>query len=760
MSVAAVHAIDARRRLRIRVRGRVQGVGFRPYIHELAHRFGLGGWVNNDGDGVLIEVEGAAVISFLAALRRQPPPLARIDAVEVCEAKLAGETGFIITESAAGGAVTTPITPDAAVCEACLRELFDPADRRHLYPFLNCTHCGPRYTITRRLPYDRAQTSMAAFALCADCRREYWDPGDRRFHAQPLACPACGPRLDMPLAEIGRRLAAMEILAVKGLGGFHLVCDARADTAVERLRRLKDRDAKPFAVMALNPASADALAEIGAVEAALLTGRDRPIVLAGRQPGAGALAAAISPGLADLGIMLPYTPLHYLMFFEMLGRPVGTEWLHRRCDVVLVMTSANPPGEPLAIDAATIEARLGDVVDGIVDHDREIVIRADDGLMRIIDGAPLVLRRGRGQTPDAIALLRAIPPVLAVGGHLKNTVCLTRGSEAFLSQHLGDMDNRSTLDFFEQTIAHLTNVLQIEPVAVAHDKHPDFLSTRFAQRLKLPSIAVQHHHAHVAAVAAEHGLEDPVIGLALDGHGYGDAGAAWGGELLRLEGASFSRLGHFEPLPQPGGDRAAREPWRMAAAALFALGRGEEIVRRFSKQTHAAALTRLLAKGVNSPPTSSCGRLFDAACGLLGIRETVGYEAEAPMLLESLVRTPRVVSGGWEIENGRLDLLPLLGALTDMDPVAGAEAFHGTLIAGLVAWGRDACVAENRRHIVLSGGCIGNRVLTEGLIRGFAEQGITAVIPRAAPANDGGLSLGQAWIAGLGLENAAANLEG
>jgi hydrogenase maturation protein HypF len=756
-------------RLHVRVRGQVQGVGFRPFVHGLAARLGVSGWVRNDGGGVVLEVEGgaAATGAFVRALEQEAPPLARVSGLEVGGMPLRGDTGFAILQSDPGQVMSTAIVADAAVCDACLAELFDPTDRRYRYPFLNCTHCGPRYTLTRRLPYDRPQTSMAGFPLCPACAAEYHDPANRRFHAQPTCCPACGPRLSHPLGEIAGWLVAGLIVGLKGLGGFHLACDARNPEAVARLRAAKQRDGKPFAVMVASLAAARRLATVSPVEAALLSGSARPVVLLRRRladapddfdapdhPDGSGLASAVAPDLAWLGVMLPYTPLHHLLFHEMsvpeaAGRP----------EPVLVMTSANPGGEPLAIGNDEAARRLSGIADRIVDHDRDIVVRADDSVVRVIAAAPCVIRRGRGLVPNPIALARPVPPVLAVGGHLKTAVCVTRGDQAFLSQHIGDLDTAAGFAFFEETVGHLLGILEVRPVALARDRHPDFLSSRFAEdraaAWDVPCFAVQHHHAHLAAVIAEHRLAGPVLGLALDGFGLGTDGGAWGGELFRIEGAHCHRLGHLAPLAQPGGDRAAREPWRMAAAALHRMGRGAEIVPRLGGHGPAAALARLLEAGVQAPLTSSCGRWFDAACGLLGVRPVAGFEGEAPMVLESLVRTPRVIAGGWRIGPGAagpdesvLDLLPLLEALLSVGPpVAGAELFHGTLIAALVDWLVPQAMAMGTRDVVLGGGCLINRVLAEGLVAGLSGHGLTARLAGAAPPNDGGLALGQAWVA-------------
>lgn len=740
-------------RLRIRVRGQVQGVGFRPHVHALARRFGLTGWVLNDPQGVLIEVQGADTAAFRTTLSEEAPPLARIDAVD-CETvtPLPGGDGFAIRHSESAGAIATGIGPDAAVCPDCLAELFDPADRRHRYAFLNCTHCGPRYTITLRLPYDRPQTAMAGFPLCPDCMAEYKDPADRRFHAQPTACPACGPRLSHPPEDILAALRDGRIVAIKGLGGFHLACDATRADAVERLRRVKQRNGKPFALMVANAESAARHVRMDADERRLLEGVTRPIVLLRRRKDAPELAPDIAPGLAWLGVMLPYTPLHYLLFHEAAGRPDGTAWLRGPQELTLVMTSANPGGEPLAIGNEEARERLAGIADLIVDHDRNIVIRADDSVVRKLAGAPAFLRRGRGHVPEPIRLARPVPSILAVGGHLKATVCVTRRDEAFLSQHIGDLDNAATLDFLEETVAHLLHILDVVPVAVAHDKHPDFQSTRFAEGAGLPSVAVQHHHAHVAAVMAEHRVEGPALGLALDGFGLGEGGGAWGGEMLLVDGLRSERLGSLAPLAQPGGDLAARQPWRMAASALVRMGRADEIVPRFAGHGPAEGVRRMIERGINAPLTSSCGRWFDAACGLLGVRAMAGFEGEAPMALESLVRRPQVAEGAWRIEGGELDLTPLMERLLSAtDAVEGAELFHGTLAAALVDWTLPVLRARGLDRVVLSGGCLMNAVLAEELIAGFRSARVEPLLPRLAPANDGGLSLGQAWAASFAL---------
>lgn len=737
-------------RMRVRVRGAVQGVGFRPFVYGLARRYTLGGFVANDAEGVLIEVEGVQVPDFLTSLEAEAPPLARVDAIEAEATGLAGERNFVIAHSE-NGPIRTRVAPDAATCEACLDELFDPASRFYLYPFVNCTHCGPRYTITRRLPYDRPHTSMAGFAMCEACARDYRDPDNRRFHAEPIACPQCGPQLSHPVEHVVASIRRGEIVTLKSLGGFHLLCDARNETAVSELRRRKGRDAKPFAVMVASLASLEPVAVADEAERALLTSHERPIVLLKSR---NALAPSIAPGLSHVGVMLPYTPLHHLLFHAASGGQPGRDWQHEPVDLVLVATSANPGGEPLVIDDADAHLRLAGIADLIVTHDRPIVVRADDSVMAVVGRAPAFVRRARGHVPNPILLPREVPPVLAVGGLLKATVTVTRDREAFVSQHIGDLDSAEGIRFFEETVAHLLSLLGVDPVAVAHDLHPDFASTRFAESFGRPTIAVQHHHAHAAAIAAEHRFEDPVLGLVLDGYGYGSDGGSWGGELLLADGAQSYRLGHLAPLFLPGGDMAAREPWRMAAAALHALGRGEEIAQRFMDHPQASRLAAMLADGA-FVSTTSAGRLFDAVAGLLGVCSVQHYEGQAAIELEALVDTPRVLDHGWRVTDGVLDLAPLLQVLAvpGFDRVAGAELFHGTLAAALADWVSSAARDAGVPIVALGGGCFLNRVLTTALAQALRGRGLTPMFARALPPNDGGLSLGQAWIAACMIES-------
>ncbi len=772
----APHAPCALVERRLRLTGIVQGVGLRPQVWRLATELGLTGWVRNDPAGVEILVQGApeAVASFTRRLPRELPPLARLRELSWTDAPL-GEPSlaFVIADSIAGRAATL-IGPDTAVCPACLAEMFDPNDRRWRYAFTNCTQCGPRYTLTRALPYDRARTSMAAFPMCPDCEREYHDPADRRFHAEPIACPACGPKLWLepladpvdaipaaadPIAQALVWLRAGRIVAIKGLGGFHLACDARNREAVARLRARKGRDEKPFALMVANPASIAPWAQLDGDAQALLASPERPIVLLSSRGVADAALPGVATGLAWLGVMLPYTPLHWLLFHEAAGRPAGTAWMQAPQDLVLVMTSANPGGEPLVRDNDEARRRLAGIADALLLHDRDILVRCDDSVVRPDphrSASPAFIRRARGYTPRAIRLTRTGPPVLATGGYFKNTVCITRGDEAFVSQHIGGLDNAATCRMHAEVCAHLLALVQVRPRAIAHDLHPDYPSTRYAQALAaelgVPAVPVQHHHAHIAAVAAEHGHAGPLLGLALDGVGLGSDGTAWGGELLQVDGAVCLRLGHLRPLPLPGGDRAAREPWRMAAAVLHALGRGREIARRFPGEPHAALLAELLERGHAFPVTTGMGRWFDAAAGLLGVRGVVAYEGQAAMLLEGLAERAGDIpplAGGWRLgPDGVLDLLPLMRHLADEgDAGRGAALFHATLAQALAAWVRQVVHRTGLKHIALGGGCFLNHLLTRRLEALLRAEGLSVLRAGQIPPNDGGLSLGQAWVA-------------
>lgn len=755
-------------RYRITVRGQVQGVGFRPYVFRLADELALRGWVCNAGAGVEIELQGthAALQTFSARLPAEAPPLARVADVEQTAVPLVAPAPPFFIAASRADAARTAVAPDTAVCGACLAELFDPADRRYRYPFINCVHCGPRFTITSALPFDRSNTSMATFTQCPVCRREYQHPVDRRFHGQANCCPQCGPALSFHDARgvvlaaadvVASALAALrngQIVALKGLGGFHLLCDARNAQAVARLRARKGREAKPFAVLAANAASLLPWARCAAEELALLTSPACPIVLLEKTADCDHGLPGVAPGIGHLGAMLPYTPLHYLLFHEAAGRPSGTAWLSQAQALMMICTSANVGGEPLVADNQEAFDRLHGIADCFVTHNRDIAQRCDDSVMRLVDKVPLFMRRARGFVPQAIKLPRSVPTVLAFGGDLKNTLCITRGDEAFVSRHNGDLDNATACRALEETLADFLRILDVAPVYVAHDRHPDFFSSRLARRFAaerdLPCLAVQHHHAHSAAVMAEHGLEGPALSIALDGLGWGDDGDLWGGELLRVEGADFRRLGHLRPLALPGGDRAAREPWRMAASVLHALGRRREIPRRY---TEAAAETviAMLDRKFNTPLTSSAGRWFDAAAGLLNVAHRTSYEGHAAMLLEALAMRHGPVApdrAGYAVEqDGVLNFLPLLARLTrEQDSAHGAALFHATLVAALSEWAQRAAERESLRDVILSGGCFMNGILNEGLHAALRAAGLSVHVARQLPPNDGGLSLGQAWV--------------
>jgi hydrogenase maturation protein HypF len=746
-------------------------------------RFGIGGFVANGPEGVVIEAEGDRdrIDDFLAAMGNELPPLARIDSLIQSTAPAAnpppcatGETGrhgaiartapcpapgdptaiipvFRIAATAPGAAAGAAIPADTAICQACLRELFDPSDRRYLHPFIACCDCGPRFTMTRHLPYDRDSTSMADFPLCPACECEYAEPDSRRFHAEPVACHDCGPRLSQSPVSVAAALAAGQIVAIKGIGGYHLACDARDHQAVARLRARKHRDGKPFALMVLNAACASRYVELTGEARLAIASRERPVVVLPRRTDNRDLSPELSPGLGSLGLLLPYTGVHYLLFHALLGCPPAEAWLTESNPLALVMTSANLSGDPLIADPADAASRLAGIADVILHHDREIARRADDSVVQVSGGVRTIIRRARGYTPHAIPLAANGPAVLALGAHLKTTVAMTCGDLAYLSAHVGDLDSPAAVALHAQTAQDLESMLQVSPDRLACDWSRDFASTRLAEGISeqrnLPLVRVQHHQAHAAAVLAEHGWERPALAIVLDGHGQGDAGESWGGELLRLDGAKFQRLGHFAPLPLPGGDRAAREPWRMAAGVLQQLGRGAEISRRFAHQPLAPALAQLLATG-DAGVTTAAGRLFDAAAGLLGVIERATYEGEPPMRLEALTDKPLSLADGFHLRQGVLAFTGLLARLADCDdPALGASWLHGTLLDALVAWATDAASRTGIDTVALGGGCFLNAHLARELPARLERMGLRALTARALPPNDGAISLGQAWVA-------------
>jgi hydrogenase maturation protein HypF len=762
-------------RQRIRLNGIVQGVGFRPFVYRLARDLGLAGFVRNSSDGVAIEVQGAPgrLRSFRDKLMGEPPPLAQIVDFAVEDLAPGPETEFTIDATLRESTPTTLVSPDISVCDACLGELADPDDRRHRYPFINCTNCGPRYTITRAIPYDRPNTSMAVFPLCPQCRAEYDNPGDRRFHAQPNACDRCGPRpsyhlrdgvrLDTrdPIAAAGAALRAGNIVAVRGTGGFHLAADPRQDAVVRELRRRKGRSHKPFALMAADLRVIRRYCRVSAAEENELRGPRRPIVLLRTRPGCD-LAATVAPGNLYLGFMLPYTPLHELLL------QTGFD--------TLVMTSGNLSEEPIAIGNDEALRRLAGLADGFLLHDRKIVQRCDDSILRVVGGRPRLLRRSRGWVPGPIRLpSTAGRSILACGGELKNTIALSRGDMAFLSQHIGDLDNPSALEFFENSIDHLQAILEIRPEAIAHDLHPDYLSTRWAvARDDLPLVGVQHHHAHLAAVMAENGVTEPTIGLLLDGTGYGTDGTIWGGEVLVGNFTGFERHAWLRPLPMPGGEAAIREPWRMAVAALrTAFGRETDglaaEILNIPDRERIAFISQMIDRGVNSPRTSSCGRLFDAVAALCGLRSRVEYEAQAAIELEMAVEESETGcyedSTGQKDGDGPIDTAPLIRAVvTDRDrgtPVPRIAArFHNTLARIFLNAARAARDRHGIERVALSGGVFQNVRFLSLMIASLVDHRFEVLTHRQVPTNDGGLSLGQLVIADARLRQAGGDLHG
>jgi hydrogenase maturation protein HypF len=745
-------------RVSVRVTGTVQGVGFRPFVYSLAARLGLSGFVGNDSGGVFAEVEGApaAVAEFLAAVARDAPPLARIGQVVTANMRPYGSAGFTIAPSAPGAQRTALVPADSAMCAGCLAEFRDPGDPRHAYPFINCTNCGPRFTIITDVPYDRPSTTMAPFAMCEQCAAEYHDPANRRFHAQPVCCPACGPRLSLrgrggspgpggdPLAAAAALLADGQVLAVKGLGGYHLAVDARNEAAAAALRARKHREDKPFAVMAAGLAAARRLCEVDEAAAALLTSPRRPIVLLPRRPGT--VAAAVAPGNRQLGVMLPYTPLHHLLL-EAVGGPI-------------VLTSGNTSDEPIAYRDQDAFAQLADIADAFLTHDRAIHIRTDDSVSRVVRGREMLIRRSRGHVPEPVTVAARFPrPVLACGAELKNTFCLASADRAFVSHHIGDLENAATLRSFTEGIGHFGRLFGIEPEVVAYDLHPEYLSTKYALELDLDSCGVQHHHAHIASCLADNGHQGPVIGVAFDGTGYGTDGTLWGGEFLIADLAGFERAGHLDPVPMPGGAAAIRQPWRMAAAYLRAAfpggpPAGLDVVKR--NERNWANVVMLAERGVNAPVSSSAGRLFDAVAALLSVRDTINYEGQAAVELEQLAdpgetgayRAGITGQGPFRIHGADL-VRAVTGELTGGTPAPLIAArFHN----GIAALIEEGCVLARERHglaeVALSGGVFQNLLVTERAAARLEARGFRVLLHSQVPCNDGGISLGQAVVAG------------
>ncbi|QSB16138.1 carbamoyltransferase HypF [Natronosporangium hydrolyticum] len=759
--------MSQRKRVRAQVEGLVQGVGFRPFVHGLATALGLGGQVGNDSTGVFVDVEGdqAAVTEFLSRLQHEHPPLALVDRITVTNQPPAGATTFQIAASRADPRRRSRIPPDVATCPDCLRELTDPADRRHRHPFISCTDCGPRFTIVTGTPYDRPQTTMAGFPLCPGCHQEYDDPGDRRFHAQPVCCPACGPRLTLcdatgaalpgePVAAAAALLRAGRVVAVKGLGGYHLAVDGRQEPAVAELRTRKHRDEKPFAVMVPDLVAAAELCHLASGDEQLLRSPARPIVLLRRRDDL-MLASNVAPGDRRLGLLLPYTPVHHLLLQETAGP--------------IVLTSGNRSDEPIAYQDEPARRALATVADAFLTHDRPIQFRADDSVARTFRGTPQLLRRSRGYVPNPIRLPRAARrPVLGCGAELKNTFCLADGEAAFLSAHIGDLRDYSTLVAYRDGVAAFQRLLGLTPLLIAHDLHPDYLSTRYARELPNDGLAgaelvpVQHHHAHIAACLVDNQETGPVLGVALDGTGYGPDGTLWGGELLVADLVEFQRVGLLCPAPLPGGMSAIRQPWRMAVSYLDLAYDGAPPPDLPVLTRHATSWpqVRRLARGGGSaaPSTSSAGRLFDAAAAILGLRDQISYEGQAAIELEQLADPAELGDYPMRLDEPgtgaplRLRGADLIRAVADelrraVPPPVIAARFHNGLAAGLAT----ACLRLRERTglttVALSGGVFQNELLLARLVDRLAAADFRVLTHTAVPPNDGGVSLGQAAIA-------------
>jgi hydrogenase maturation protein HypF len=754
-------------RRRLLVRGIVQGVGFRPYAYRLARAHHLAGFVRNTALGAVIEIEGdlRAAAAFERALPEQGPPMMIVDSMKAESIALRGDEDFSIVPSDVEGPTLAWVPADIASCEDCLGEMNNPADSRYGYPFINCTNCGPRYSITLGLPYDRAQTTMAAFTMCKACREEYEDPESRRFHAQPNACPVCGPQLSLAdacgravpvrgthliLKMVADLLHSGGIAAWKGLGGYQLACDARNANTVAELRRRKHRNEKAFAVMVGDSATAELFCDVSEPERRLLSGATKPIVLL-RARKTAKLPEAIAPGNSLLGVMLPYTPMHALLF-----RALNETGMR---DAVLVMTSGNISEEPIVMDEAEAHERLRGIADIFVDHNRPIHTRVDDSVASVVEGRPLLLRRARGYTPMPMALPVNRAPLLACGAQQKSTLCFAREGVAFLSQHLGDLENYESLVFFEQTLERMRRLLQIEPEAVAHDLHPGYLSTQLAQRLLIAKkFGVQHHHAHIASCMAEHQLEGPVIGVAWDGTGLGTDGTIWGGEFLVADYAGFERYAHLRPVPLAGGDTAVREPWRVARSYLLDAfdNNVPQGIRwqNFVPARSVRMLDALLERRIRTIETSSCGRLFDAVASLLGIHQEVSFEGQAAMALETIAsaddeRYDFALEGARPMQ---VDMRRMVHQIVDQMergvPASTISArFHNTLVAVI----EKVCIRvrgdTGNGRVCLSGGCFQNIRLLVGCSQALRSTGFEVFFQQQIPCNDGGIALGQAAIA-------------
>ena len=748
---------------RIHISGIVQGVGFRPFVYNLATRLNLNGWVRNTSAGVDIEVDGERDVldAFVKALSEEAPKLSHIDELTASFGPANGFRLFEIVHSESIDSAFQPISPDVAICDDCLRELFDPSDRRYRYPFINCTNCGPRFTIIKDIPYDRPKTTMAGFKLCPDCEHEYSDPSNRRFHAQPVACPKCGPHVwleihneqnardDIAIQKTRQLLAEGKIIAIKGLGGFHLACDATNAESVSELRRRKLRVDKPFALMMPYLATIEEHCFVNEAEHELLVSTARPIVLLHCKPESN-ITKEVAPNQDFIGVMLPYTPLHYLLLEKADGFPQA-----------LVMTSGNVSEEPIATDNDEARQRLSSLADAFLMHNRDIYIRCDDSVVRVFEREIYPIRRSRGYAPFPVKLPWDVPPLLAAGSELKNTFCITNKNYAFLSHHIGDMENYETLKSFEQGVNHFERLFRVRPEAIAYDLHPNYLATRYAleraERENLPTIGVQHHHAHIAACMAEYGLDgsQPVIGVSFDGTGYGEDGAIWGGEFLIADYKSYQRPFHLQYFPLPGGDASIKKPARTALALLWSLGLewDERLapVVEFNKEEEKV-LHAQLEKKINTPMTSSMGRLFDAAAALAGVRQVVNYEGQAAIEFEALADPNEAGSYSFGLNQDQVEVGSGIESLIK-DVRAGihiskiSTRFHNGLAETVRMTVNKMNHETGIRSVALSGGVWQNLTLIGRTLSLLRTDGFTVYLHRQVPPNDGGLSLGQAVVA-------------